>query len=252
VRRRREGLVPFALAAALAAFATAAAAEVRRVEAVGAVPVGGEVAATQPPRDAAVRAALREAVQRLALELLSGDFDPITAEPAIAKALGNDPFRYATRFRILEDRGERPALFVEESGAASEYVVVVEAHLDLERIRQRMAANGLVEPAGEVRRVQIFVIAEGLDRYGAYAALRRALIEGARVRSAQPVAMERGRAVLRVVADREANALLEDLLAAAPPDLRIVPLSVDAETIRLRVRNVTGSPAAAGSAGGGR
>jgi hypothetical protein len=235
----RGARTALAIAAGLVAFATAAAgSDVRRVEAVGAVPIGGEAAPPGPPRDAAVRAALQDAAQRLALELLSADFDPIMAEPAIAEALGDDPFRYATRFRILEDRGERPALLVDAGGAKSEYVVMVEAFLDVDRIRQRMAASGLLEPSGESRRIQLRVVVEGLESYRAYASLRRVLLDGARVRSAQPLVMERGRVLLRVVADREAPALLEDLLAAAPADLRIVPLAADRELLRLRVREV--------------
>ncbi len=250
MRRRRDDLSWLTLAAALAAFATAAAAgEIRQLESVGAIAIGGATASNEPPRDAAVRAALQDAALRLALELLSADFDPIGAEPAIAEALGNDPFRYATRYRILEDRGERPALFVDDPGVESEYVVVVEAHLDVDRIRQRMAASGLLAPSGEARWVQVRVVIEGLESYGAYAALRRVLVEDAGARSALPVEMERGRVVLRVVADREENALLEALLAAAPPDLRIIPLSADNGTLRLRVRQAAPPPAADVSAG---
>jgi len=250
VRRRRDDLSRLALAAALAAFATAAAAgEIRQLESVGAVAIGGETTANEPPHDAAVRAALQEAAQRLALELLSADFDPIGAEPAIAQALGSDPFQYATVYRILEDRGERPALFVDDPEVESEYVVVVEAHLDVDRIRQRMAANGLLAPSGEARWVQVHVVIEGLESYGAYAALRRVLIEEGGARSTTPLEMERGRAVLQVVSDREASALLEALLAARPQNLRIVPLSARRGTLRLRVREVALTPAADASAG---
>ena len=99
------------------------------------------------------------------------------------------------------------------------------------------------------RWVQVRVVIEGLESYGAYAALRRTLVEDAGARSALPVEMERGRVVLRVVADREENALLEALLAAAPPDLRIIPLSADNGTLRLRVRQAAPPPAADVSAG---
>jgi len=252
MRHRRDRFSGLTLAAVLAAFATATAAaagETRQLESVGAVAIDKQATATEPPHDAAVRAALQDAAQRLALELLSADFDPIDAEPAIAEALGDDPFRYATRYRILEDRGERPALFVEDPDVESEYVVVVEAHLDVDRIRQRMAAKGLLAPSGEARWVQVQVVIEGLESYGAYAALRRVLVEDAGARSAQPVEMERGRAVLQVVADREANELLEALLAAQPPNLRIVPLSADSGTLRLRVRETVLPPAADASAG---
>jgi hypothetical protein len=250
VRRGRSRLSRLAPAAVLAAFATAAvAADIRPLESVGAVAIGGETPAHEPPHDAAVRAALQDAAQRLALELLSADFDPIGAEPAIAEALGTDPFQYATAYRILEDRGVRPALFVDDPEVESEYVVVVEAHLDVDRIRQRMAASGLLAPSGEPRWIQVSVVIEGLESYGAYAALRRALIEEVGARSAVPLEMERGRAVLQVVSDREENALLEALVAVGPPNLRIVPLSADGGTLRLRVREVAPTPAADAAGG---
>ena len=234
---RLRGLSCVALAAGLALWVSPRvhAGEIRRVEAVGAIPLGPEITPSGPPRDAAVRAALRDAALRLALDLLSTDFDPIEAESAILEALGDDPFLYATRFRILEDRGEGPALFVNDLEVKSEYIVVVEAHLDLDRIRQRMAARGLVAPAGEARRVQVRVVMEGLGTYEAFQSLRRILLEDLGVRSAVPVEMQRGRVVLKVVSDRKGPELLDDMLAVLPPELQIVPVASDDKTVRFRV-----------------
>ncbi len=242
---RLRGLSCVALAAGLALGVSPLvnAGEIRRVESVGAIPLGPEITLKGPPRDAAVRAALRDAALRLALDLLSADFDPIEAESAILEALGDDPFQYATRFRILEDRGEGPALFVDDPEVESEYIVVVEAHLDLDRIRQRMATQGLVAPAGEARRVQVRVVMEGLGTYEEFQSLRRILVEDLGVRSAVPMEMQRGRIVLKVVSDRKGPELLDDLLAVLPPELQIVPVASDDKTLRFRVWEGSG-PAA--------
>ncbi len=242
---RLRGLSYVALAAGLAFWVSPRvdAGEIRRIESVGAIPLGPEITRTEPPRDAAVRAALRDAALRLALDLLSTDFDPIEAESAILEALGDDPFQYATRFRILEDRGEGPALFVDDPGVESEYIVVVEAHLDLDRIRQRMTAQGLVAPAGVAARMEVRVVMEGLGTYEAFQSLRRILVEDLGVRSAVPMEMQRGRIVLKVVSDRKGPELLDDLLAVLPPELQIVPVASDDKTVRFRVWEGSG-PAA--------
>ena len=71
---------------------------------------------------------------------------------------------------------------------------------------------------------------------GAYAALRRTLLEELLVRSALPVMMERRRIVLEVEADHGAAQLRDELLRAAPEGLRITPLRNDDQTLVLRVQ----------------
>ena len=125
---------------------------------------------------------------------------------------------YISRFRTLEDRGERPVLFSDDPEAKTEYVVVVEASVDADRVRERLARGGLlVAPAGEVRRYRVRLEAEGLEDFAAYRALRETLIEGVGVRSALPVELERGRAVLDVDGELAGDALLAALVRAAPP-----------------------------------
>ena len=102
--------------------------------------------------------------------------------------------------------------------AKTEYVVVVEATVDAGRVRERLARAGLlVAPAGEVRRYHVRLEAEGLEDYAAYRALRETLLEGVGVRSALPVELERGRAVLDVDGELAGDALLAALVRAAPP-----------------------------------
>jgi hypothetical protein len=210
-------------------------AEVRPVEAVGAVPLDADAPSRVAPRDAALRRALEEAVHRVALDELPG-FDPEAGEETLAAALGRDPAEFATRYRIREDRGERPALFTEDPEVESEYVVVVEVHVDVERVRERLAQAGLLlMPSGESRRYRVRVVIEDVGSYAAYRAVRT-LLEELGLRSVLPVEMERGRAVLEVDGDRSPDALMSGLLRTAPSDLKLVPLAIDAETVTLRAR----------------
>jgi len=215
--------------------APAAGAEVRQLETVGALPLLPGVRHASPPRDAAVRIALNEAVRRVALDLLP-DMAPEEASELLLGVLGDEPFDYTSRYRITEDRGERPALFAEDPAVELEYVVVVEAHIDADRVEKRLEDAGwLMGRADGAPERDLQLVVEDLPSYAAYAALRTALIEGVGVKSALPVEMERGRGVLLVTTASDADRLLEDLLRAAPPELLITPLGTDADVLTLRI-----------------
>ena len=167
-------------------------------------------------------------------------------DPVLAKALGDDPFDYTPRFRILEDRGVRPALFSTDPEIEEEYVVLVEVHVDVDRVAERLERAGLlVGPSGEAESIRLCVVVEGLSSFRAYERIRSTLVTEVGVPSAMPVELERGRAVLEVDAGREAEVLLDDLLREAPPELRIIPLEVDEEGLVLLVDLVSPVPTAA-------
>lgn len=234
------------LAALLLAAGPAAGAEERLLQGVGAVPVKG---ASQPrsgsPRDAALRAAIAEAVRQVALELLP-HLDPAAAEPAVDAALGRDPRTFANRFRIVEDRGEGPAQLVDEPGVLTEYVMVVEAQVDVARVRQSLERAGMLAPppgeGGARQRVRIVI--EDLDGYAGYNAVRT-LLGDLGARGAVPLEIERGRAVLEVESGLAPEDLLASLVRSAPPELRVEPISADAASITLRAHFVppVGGPA---------
>jgi hypothetical protein len=251
VRPRRPAASLGLLAAALLALlgvarGAAAAAEERTVEGVGAVAVKG---ASKPlagtPRDAALRAAIAEAVRQVALELLP-QLDPTASEPAVDAALGRDPRSFATRFRIVDDRGEGPAQLVDEPGVETEYVMVVHAQVDVARVRQSLERAGLLATSSGVgvpgRRVRIVI--EALDGFAGYNAIRT-LLDDLDVRGSVPVELERGRAVLEVESRLAPDDLLASLVRSAPPELRVEPVSSDAVSITLRARFVPplGGPA---------
>jgi hypothetical protein len=217
-------------------------AEVRPVEAVGVAPLDADAPSRVPPRDVALRRALQDAVLRVALDELP-DLDPSSGQEELAVALGDEPSEFATRYRIREDRGERPALFTEDPEVESEYVLVVEVHVDVERVRKRLAEAGLLlMPSGDSRRYRVRVVIEQIESYAAYMAVRT-LLEELGLRSVLPLEMERGRAVLEVDGDRSPEELMRGLLRAAPSNLRLEPLGVDAASLRLRA-SFRGAPAA--------
>jgi len=241
---KRRWLLALALALALPA-----AAEVRRFEAVGAAPVRLEDAGTTAPRQAALQRALSEAVTRVALEFLAEADPEAAADVSPSDALGSDPGRYAASFRILEDRGERPALFV-EGDVATEYVVVVEVHVDLDRVRGSLVEAGLLAPEqqpGSTQRVQVEV--DGLDRYPAYEAMLRLLREQRGARSVTPGEFEPGRTRIEVLSDLRAPGLLDRILQHAPPELDIVPVQAGADRVRISVIWRAPPPSATGEAG---
>lgn len=213
---RARGAAWAAACALLLASAAAAPAraEIRRLEVVGAVSADPDDRGDAPLAQAALQDALREAVARVAQGLLVGP-DGSVPEFDAAAVLGSDPTDYAVRFRILEDRGERRALLVTEPGVAREYVVLVEAHVDVERVRGRLQAAGLLQGVGP---------AEGATRFSlevlelrsarAYTALRRALLDRAGADQVQLRELEPGRALLRVRSGAGAQATVRALEGA--------------------------------------
>jgi len=224
----------------------AAHAEQRSLEAVGVVPVDPTAPSTRPRRDLAVRRALADAVWQVAVGLLPG-YVHETDQDAVARAIGGDPLAYATRYQIIEDRGERPVLFSEDPRIESEYVVVVDVNVDVGGLRSRLVQAGLLQPAGRpTSRYRTRVVIEDIDSWAAYRAVRT-LLEEVGVKTATPVEMVRGRAVLEVDGNRSPDRLMSALVRAAPPNVRIVPLGAEANTLRLNVRFL-GAPAAASGA----
>lgn len=213
-----------------------AAAELREIEAVGFVALDPAMPSRRTPRDAAMRNGVAEAVRRAALEELPG-FRP-EDEAALDEALGGDPMQFVGRFRIVEDRGVQPALLGNDPSIETEYVVVVSVYVDVDRVKQRLTEQGLLLllPAGIAAQQRVTLVLEGLRGHAGYQALRSLLIDELRVRSALPVMMERGRAVLAVEADRTPSELLSAMLEKAPDHLILTPLGIRGSQVAVRVR----------------
>jgi len=247
--RRRTAVAGAALVAGLALTGGPALAEVRQLEAVGAVPLRTG-SRPQAPRDEAVRLGIREAVWRVAEELLLESEEGEEPRPALEDVLGTRMVPYTASYRVLEDRGERRALFAEDPDVTSEYVVIVEVEVDVDRVEERLVAAGLVLPrsAGQlIGRVRVEL--DGVDAYGAYEAVRGLLDDGSG--AVIPLEFEPGRAALLVETPLTASDLLDRILAEAPPGLEVVPLRAGGGALTLSVNWSPPPVAAADRTAGG-
>jgi len=221
--------VVFALTATVAL-----ARDIEQVEAVGAAPILREATSVRSPRDRAVRDGLQEAVRKAAASL-AAQVDGSDPE-RIAAALGNDPYVFVSRFRVVEDRGVQPALFNSNSDVESEYRVIVEVYIDRDLIREKLSASGILDTPSGTAPTQLTRIAlEGLDDYRVYEAIRNALLEGVGARSATPVQAMPGSIVIAVDSGRSGFDLLSALERAIPSHLELIPVQIDPELLRLRV-----------------
>ncbi len=239
----------------LATAAGLSSAEMRPLEAVGAVPItpGREAEAAQ---EAALDEAITEAVLRVTRELLldvelpgEPDQDP---EEALVEILGGDMRSYASRFRITEDIGERPALFAEDPEVTAEYVLVVEVHVDVDQIKNRLVEAGLLI-GGETHRVgrELRIGIKGLNDYRAYQAFRSLLLDEVGARSVLPLEFERGRVVLGVDSDHGAAAFRDQMLGRSPGQFEIDVVRTSRNALELNVVwNAPGEPSeSSGDAG---
>jgi len=226
----------------------AAARDVVRVESVGVAAVRSDSAS---PRDAAVRKALLDAVRQVAEGLLatgaedefgegSGDDEDLESgaqeSTELQRILGNEPLEYATRFQVVEDRGEGPVLFGSDLDAETEYVVIVSVFVDRDRIRERLTRAGmLLTPAGQEPQIRSRLILEDLGEYWVYAEIRRVLLEELKMHSAIPREFAPGRGILELTAAQSPSEFLGSLQRSVSDRMDLVPLSVEADEMRLRV-----------------
>jgi hypothetical protein len=233
-----------------------ASAELQRVEAVGIYGIRDSMRSKVIPRDEAVAAARWEGVSRVALELIresspddtmamSEDPDPgdtTDAAPApddlaaLRKALGGDVLPYTRSYRILEDRGESPALFNDEPDVDVEYVVVVEIIVDVDRLTAALADAGLIarsESGGGGEAVLLEVV--GLSRYPALVAIRQLLTTQLGATRVQMLEFSPKRQLLAVESALDAEALLARLGRLEHPELVLEPVAADPARGRARV-----------------
>ena len=226
----------------------AAARDVVRVESVGAAAVRSD---SVSPRDAAVRQALLDAVQQVAEGLLATGAEDGFGQEAVdaedvgsgalestelQRILGNEPLDYATRFQVVEDRGEGPALFGSDANVETEYVVIVSVFVDRDRIRARLTRAGiLLTPAGQEPQIKSRLILENLGEYWVYAEIRRVLLEELKMHSAIPREFAPGRGILELTAAQSPSEFLGSLQQSVSDRMNLVPLSVEDDEMRLRV-----------------
>jgi hypothetical protein len=234
---RRRALAAWA---AVLLLAGGAGAEVRRFEVVGAAPIDP---ANPPaaPRQAALRAALAEAVALAARNLVADATgkEPAPGDPPLV--LEGEPSEYAVSYRVLEDRGLQdhvPAGATAPAGRA--YAVLAEVQIDVARVRERLQATGRLAadspaavPAGPFRLEILEVPSPAV-----WTAVRTALLR-AGARSVLPVELEAGRALVEVDAPIPADRVLERALPVElPHGLGLESLAAEGDRRRVRVRPI--------------
>ena len=154
----------------------------------------------------------------------------------LESALGRDTLPYTRSYRILEDQGELPVLFADAPGIETEYVVVVEVIVDVDRV------NAALERAGLVATTEVAVMDEpvtielvGLARYEALQAVLDALRDELGATRVQTLEFERERQVLSVEGPFDAEALLDRVARYRNPRLILEPLGVDPVSGRFRL-----------------
>jgi hypothetical protein len=169
---------------------------------------------------------------RLARDGLSQD------EVALVEAaLGKDMLPYTRSFRILKDTGEVPVLFADEPGIETEYVVVVEVIVDVDRVIGALERAGLVSASASsmsAEAVRLEVV--GLTRHDAVTRTVDALREGLGATDVQVVEFRRSLQVFSVSGPFGAEGLAQRLLQTQDPRLRFDPVSVHRGERRVRVR----------------
>lgn len=225
-----------------------AAAELRRVEAVGAV--GVREGDRRDPRALAVAKALREAVLRVASGYLMDAEWPVDAENLadenaqaaateasdLAKVLGKDIGQYAARFKVIEDRGTGPVLFVEDANVTEEYVVVVEVMVDADRVRDQLVTAGLLEERVAAATGVVHLAVQGLTVYPAFVDVRKLITGPVGAESAIPIEFGRSRATLAVVTPMTGRQLVAAIEREAPAHLMIIRLGSHGTEPRIAVR----------------
>lgn len=232
------------VAVALLVAATASG-ELVRVESVGSVPLAAGSTGGAPARQAALEAGVREAVERAALDLAAQAGSSAKPE-ALRAALGSDLLIYASRFRIVEDRGERAPLLEQSPTAELEYVVMVETHVDRSRIRSKLQQAGLIGAAPKPGARRALRIAfDGIDSYPVWRRIQRVL--SARGGAARPLEFGHRRVVADVETEEEASALIGRLSAALSDSVELQSVGMDGEMLLVAVQ-VPGPAEATGAA----
>jgi len=154
----------------------------------------------------------------------------------LESALGKDMLPYTRSYRILEDQGELPVLFSDAPGVETEYVVVVEVIVDVDRVNSALERAGLVSTldAGAMDEAVILEVV-GLARYGALAMVLDALRDQMGATRVQTLSFERERQVLSVEGPFGAESLSSRLAQYRNSNLILEPLGGDPVSDKISV-----------------
>lgn len=155
----------------------------------------------------------------------------------LREALGKDMLPYTRSYRILEDQGERPVLFDDAPGIDTEYVVVIEVIVDVDRVGRALEDAGLVVAANaEKEQIDLTVELVGLSRYPALERVLAALRGPLGATRVSMLEFERGRQLLEVEGPFDAEALAARLADLGDERLDLEPVALDPVFRRIRVQ----------------
>ncbi len=169
----------------------------------------------------------------------------------LRNALGDQARGYTNRYRISEDRGLRERLFTggENPDANSEYVVVAEVDVDVERVRKALLKAGVIDSVAKasldnVSRELRLVILDPIN-YRLVTDLQKVIEEEMEHSSALPLEFENGQAVLAVRSDLGAETFARSLIRRLPAELHVKQATVRGDEIAMRfeLRPVLEEPA---------
>ena len=213
-------------------------AEAVRSEGVGTVVLAGSPSVAA--RAAALKAALGDAVRKVA-ETLVGPTRGPAAERALAEALGPDPTRFVSTYRTVSEREQAAA---GSKRAGRELAVTVEAQVDRARLADALRRAGLlaeraapISQGGSQR-----IVLEPVPSWSALAILRRRFVE----LGAQQVLLaqvEPGRVVL-AIEGRSAESLARAVVSSPPPGIWVEQIGGHEGAPRIRLESVPIPPAA--------
>lgn len=227
MRLGRAMLLSWAVAFALGVPVTTALAERVRTDAVGVVPAGPGA------RQAALQAGVREAVLLVAVALAREAGARTDSRDELGRALGPDLLPYAVQYALVEDRGERPAQLIQQPGVDREYVVLVEAQVNRERVREVLIRSGLLGAPTALGVHSLWITLVGVDAWPMWERLRRAL--AARGGTLHPVEFSRGVVIAELQTEESNEALLARLRRALAGSLDLALERSEPGSLRLRV-----------------
>ena len=155
----------------------------------------------------------------------------------LREALGKDMLPYTRSYRILEDQGERPVLFDDAPGIDTEYVVVMEVIVDVDRVGRALEDAGLVVSAdAEREQVDLTVELVGLSRYPALERVLAALRGPLGATRVSTLEFERGRQLIEVEGPFDAEGLAARIADLGDERLALEPVALDPVFRRIRVQ----------------
>ena len=143
---------------------------------------------------------------------------------------------YTRSYRILEDKGESPVMFREDPEIDTEYVVVVEVIVDVDRVSDALVRAGLLRPVDDQGGGKVLTIElVGIARYEALERVVDVLRSDFGATRIETLEFAHERQLLSVEGPFGLQGLSDRLAGYRDPQLVLEPIGMDSERGRIRV-----------------